>query len=1012
MHPKRLAIAALLFASAMPSAWAAGAASPKGLDLHRMGWLPSEVYDVGEGLPDPTVNAIATLPNGQVWLGTMRGLARQSGPRLLPEHGPEGALDGAILDLASTRAGDLLVASDRHGVWRLRGGSWASLGAPFGGNRVQRLRVIDAGDRQRVFAIGRGVSELVGGRWRAIALPPPVRGSEQFDIAIEAARGTQPETLWVASYGPGLYRCTAAQACAAVAIPGPGPRTDEIRSLQLQSLADGRSALWIGMQGGGVARLADGGWTRWHIGNSALPSDFVSDLELVDTPHGETEVWAGTRSGLAILRGDGEWAAPDPRVPLLRERVRSLVRARNSQGVPVLWIGADGGAVRMPLQGPWHLVSTLGKQGNGIWGLRVERAADGGERLWLGSDGEGLARYQQGRWRLFGTADGLPSNTVRSILRVPDGSAEGALWVGTWGGQLARLQGERFSELPTPWRKQDNEALSLLLAGPDEVWASTRHQGLAHWDGRQWQWWPPGPAMPSRAYSALRHAGDVWFSTADRGLARYRNGQWRFFRADIGLPDDALYDMRLIPERGAGGGIAPLLWIGSNRHGLLRVDIADPDRPRLVTTPTLPPLAVSYVYGAVQDGRGDLLVCTDYGVFSWRRTGDGFRSTAYHRQDGLPHDECNANAMQVDDQGQVWIGTVGGAAVYTPPDARTRRASPLQLTGLLVDGFPVMPDAGVLRLPRPDSTLELQYDLFSGEKEDDSRYRVALVNGGVEATAWSPANTHRYARLPAGAQRIRIEARDAAGIVAKPIELRIEVPQVWWRTPGARALQVLAALMLLWGLLKLRERQLHGRGEQLRAMVQERTAQLQKRESELRSANDELRRLSYTDPLTGLGNRRRLFETLELHWRDAARKRESLALLLIDLDHFKHFNDAHGHLAGDARLQQVARLVQSLLPAGASAARYGGEELCVLLPGHDGDAAIRVAERMRRAAAMLPADTALPEIEDLSVTASIGVAACVPGLEQRPDVLIARADHALYAAKAAGRNRVELAPPA
>jgi diguanylate cyclase (GGDEF)-like protein len=220
---------------------------------------------------------------------------------------------------------------------------------------------------------------------------------------------------------------------------------------------------------------------------------------------------------------------------------------------------------------------------------------------------------------------------------------------------------------------------------------------------------------------------------------------------------------------------------------------------------------------------------------------------------------------------------------------------------------------------------------------------------------------------------------------------------------------VLAALLLVWGLLKLRERQLRHREEQLLGMVKERTAQLQKRESELRGANDELRRLSYTDPLTGLGNRRRLFETLDLHWRDAARKRSSLALLLIDLDHFKRFNDAHGHLAGDARLQQVARIVQSMLPIGASAARYGGEELCVLLPGHDNAAAMRVAERMRNAIAVLPADAALPEIEGITVTASIGVAACIPGLEQRPDVLIARADRALYAAKAAGRNRVELA---
>jgi hypothetical protein len=69
---------------------AADKGAAKDLDLHRMGWLPSDVYDVGEGLPDPTVNAIAVLPGGQAWVGTMRGLARQSGPRMLAEHGPDG----------------------------------------------------------------------------------------------------------------------------------------------------------------------------------------------------------------------------------------------------------------------------------------------------------------------------------------------------------------------------------------------------------------------------------------------------------------------------------------------------------------------------------------------------------------------------------------------------------------------------------------------------------------------------------------------------------------------------------------------------------------------------------------------------------------------------------------------------------------------------------------------------------------------------------------------------------
>lgn len=980
----------------------AGAATLPAIDIDRLGWLPSDTYDTGEGLPDQTVTAIAVLPDGQAWVGTMRGLARQGGVRMVPEHGPGGALGGAIMDLA-VAGDDLLVATETRGVWRRRAGAWSSLGMPFDAGRPQRLRVFGRGPSARIFATGGGVAEWTDERWRAMPLPESLADREQFDIALEPGADGHAGTVWIASYGPGLYRCVAGRDCVAVDIPGPGPRTDEIRSLQLQRLPGGGHALWVGMQGGGLARLAAGGWTRWHTANSDLPSDFVSDVALVRGTDGTDEAWVGTRSGLAVLRADGRWSSPDPRVALLRERVRTLAAGRNSQGTGVLWVGVDGGVVRMPLQGPWRMVSSLGKRGNGVWSVRVERVPGDGERLWLGSDGDGLARFEAGEWRLFTQADGLPSDTIRSVARVPSGGLEGELWVGTWGGHVARLAGERFIELPTPWPKPDNEAVSILLAGRDDTWISTRHHGLARWDGRAWHWTLPTPAEPTRAYAAIRDRDALWFSTANRGLARYRNGRWRYFQTDIGLPaDDALYDMHL--ERSPDG--RRVLWMGSNRHGLLRVDIRDPERPRLVQAPALPALPVSYVYGVVALAPGDMLACTDYGVFRLRREDGTYRSTAYHREDGLPHDECNANAMQVDEEGRAWIGMVGGAAVFSPPPAVPRKPAPLRLAGLLVDGEALPPVPGTIVLPRPDSTLELEYTLLTGEREDGTRYRVFHAGADGATPAWTTANSRRFARLPAGTQPIRIEAVDAYGVAASPIEIDLRVPQAWWRTPGARAIQVLLALFAFAGVLKLRERQLVRREEQLKGMVAERTTRLRQRESELRDANEELRRLSYTDPLTGLGNRRRLFESLDLHWRNAARRGEWLGLLLIDLDHFKRFNDTYGHLAGDAWLQRIGATLPGLLPEGASAARYGGEELCVLLPGYAPGDAARLAERLRASIAGLGSEALGAGGDAMAVTASIGVAACIPDADQRPDLLIARADRALYAAKAAGRDRV------
>lgn len=974
--------------------------------LHGLGWLPSNVFDTGEGLPDPTVNAIAMQGNGQVWVGTMRGLARQSGARMIPEHGPGGVLDRQILSLLVTADKSLLVSVDTGGIWRLHNGRWSSLGSPFNERRTQRLRAFGSGKGERVFAMGGGVSELVDGQWREWSLPASAVGREVFDLALEPQRQGQPQRIWLATFGAGLQRCDGDD-CAAIAITGGGPRTDEVMALKLRPGAGTTQALWVGMQGGGVARLQDGTWTRWHTDNSPLPSNFVADIALTRALGAGADAWIGTRDGLAVLRADGSWTMADPRIPQLASRVRTLTPGQDAQGDPLIWVGSDAGAVRTPLTGAWRLISNVGNRGNGVWGLLVEPAAGGGERIWLASDGEGLQRFEAGQWRTYGAAEGLPEKTLRSVKRVPDGSRDGALWVGAWSGRVLRLQGDRFVEIPSPWQKNENEAVSLLLADAEGVWISTRNQGVAHWDGRSWDWKQAGPGMPSRVYSAVRVGEDVWMSTSDHGLARMRDGRWDFFGADIGIPVDALYDMRLIGD--ATG--RSLLWVGSNKNGLLRIDISNPDMPRLVTKPALPPFPVPMVYGAIRDGAGDLVACTDYGVVRLKSVGAGYQSTVFHRADGLPHDECNANAMQVDDHGRVWIGTVGGAAVYTPPKALARKPSQLLLSALLVNGKRVpLPAKGTpLALPSRASSVELQFDLLTGEAEQANEFRV-LSNHDAGEVAWSNNNRHRLANFADGAHELRIEARDAMGTLATPITMLIEVPRAWWRTPGARIAELLCALGLLLLLVKWRERQLRRNTQRLSEMVQQRTSELKGREQELHRLNEELLRLSYTDSLTGLSNRRHLFETLAREWDEAVAASTPLSLLMMDLDHFKAFNDRHGHQAGDARLQEVANILQSQLPLRGLAARYGGEEFCVMLPGSSLAQAMVLAESLRAAIATLSVVCDSPSISAPTTTTSIGVATMSPSARQRLDDLIAQADHALYSAKDAGRDRVRSAP--
>jgi diguanylate cyclase (GGDEF)-like protein len=165
------------------------------------------------------------------------------------------------------------------------------------------------------------------------------------------------------------------------------------------------------------------------------------------------------------------------------------------------------------------------------------------------------------------------------------------------------------------------------------------------------------------------------------------------------------------------------------------------------------------------------------------------------------------------------------------------------------------------------------------------------------------------------------------------------------------------------------------------------------------------RQLSMNDALTGLYNRAWLDEMLPKMVAGAQRSGSPLALLMIDLDHFKRFNDTHGHLAGDAALRAAAGVVNAALRPSDFAVRYGGEEMLVILPDASEKLAGMVAERLcqRMQQAVIFDDMRLPLPH---LTGSFGVARLAPGMDQLG--LVAAADGALYRAKQAGRNRVSL----
>jgi diguanylate cyclase (GGDEF)-like protein len=179
--------------------------------------------------------------------------------------------------------------------------------------------------------------------------------------------------------------------------------------------------------------------------------------------------------------------------------------------------------------------------------------------------------------------------------------------------------------------------------------------------------------------------------------------------------------------------------------------------------------------------------------------------------------------------------------------------------------------------------------------------------------------------------------------------------------------------------------------------------------SRLREASNQLWLLSQHDGLTGVPNRRSFDDKLDEEWGRAVRERQSLALIMLDIDHFKLFNDHHGHLAGDDALRRVAQATQDQLKRpGDFLARYGGEEFGLVLPDTGLEGALLIAERIRWGVETLGIKhRTFPAGE--KVTVSLGVAAEWPKVNGNPDDLLRAADQALYAAKLAGRNQVRSA---
>lgn len=273
--------------------------------------------------------------------------------------------------------------------------------------------------------------------------------------------------------------------------------------------------------------------------------------------------------------------------------------------------------------------------------------------------------------------------------------------------------------------------------------------------------------------------------------------------------------------------------------------------------------------------------------------------------------------------------------------------------------------------------------VFSITDVTDEQAPLLLVDHGLAAAERSVDSFSQTEIIDVAGRQWRIDALSQPSPSARRSS---EAPGIWTRAVALFGI-------LLTGLT-------HALGVILenRANLREAYARLAEREAELD-------RLAHSDPLTGMANRRHFFLVGAAEWARAKRHGRALSVLMIDVDYFKSINDTHGHGVGDETLKALAAICRAILRDCDLVARMGGEEFAVLLSEIDLCAAQGVAERLRQAVAEMMVPT--PDQSSLSLTVSVGAASLCPD-DQSLDDVVRRADRALYAAKAAGRNQVVL----
>ena len=931
-------------------------------------------------LPNDRVAALFEDRQGRVWAGTQGGLARFD-----PETG-----DFTSLTLAPGRSSQRIVKSiigdGRNGMWV----------ATWGG-----LQHVDSASGAVTFYV------------HDKADPASIGSNDLNALALDPDGG-----LWASTWPGGLdYLAPGSRQFVHYRIDAPEAPDEKLNIVRSLYFGPDRM-LWIGTETGVVKWNTSLPWSaRKHI-----ESPPVRVTALYGDSHGA--VWAGTLAA-GLLRWDqgSEKAvryvhrANDPH-SLQSDHIRAVMQDRGG----MLWVASftDGlSLVNLNSQGFERFIPFDAATDNTLPNNSVQNidGAPGG-LLWLGSN-TGFSLFDPANGAVLKTyrgdpkrPGGLSNDTIYSLYQQPGGP----LWVGTSAGlnRLDRQDGPfrnfQFGDLAS------NFINTIVPGAGGKLWLGTGLH-LIRFDiaSGRWTSYPSNPAEPaSRSVSGTTciiedKLGRVWMGSDWSGggldLLDPASGKFRNFRSDPANPASLADDNVSSLFQDAQGRV----WAGTAK-GINQVLTAADGAISFRGYNGKGSVGPVKILAIRSDRAGMLWMSTAAGLI--RMDPDSGMVSRYSTSDGLSEGFAIGASYAAPD-GVLYFSGVKGMTGVHPDKVRSISVAPhVAITDIsvfnrsLAEGArsPDVKLRGTVTAPT-EVTLSVQESVFSLEFSalhytDPQRNTYAYrLNGFDHGWVTTDANhrTATYTNLDPGSYTFDVKAANEQGLwSAQPASVTIRILPPFWQTWWFRLLVALLATGLLAMAYRARVRSLTRRQKQLQALVAARTG-------ELEESNAKLATLSSTDALTGITNRRGFDEALAAEWRRAKRNGHSLALAMLDVDHFKSYNDCYGHQAGDQCLRAVAGLIESFgRRTGDLVARYGGEEFALLAPVTDAAEGLALAQNICRELERL----ALPHGQSPYgvITISIGVAALVPGEDSDSGMLVRCADQALYRAKQAGRN--------